>query len=253
MSTPWLERKSVSDKALSETFQTPAMGDQEAVEMMKFKTLQIVTKPTSSVSYIYLNRPALHNALPLDFFTELPAAVAALDRSPATRVIVLSARGRSFCSGIDLSALRSLSTLPQPDPGRARELFRRQILRLQSAFSALERCRKPVVAEIDGACVGAGVDLAAACDVRYCTARAAFVVKEVDLAIAADLGTLQRLPRIVGWGRAAEMAITARRVMGDEAKEMGLVSQVFATRDEMEQRVAAICEGVLFSIFILLL
>ncbi|KAG9446617.1 hypothetical protein H6P81_012745 [Aristolochia fimbriata] len=220
--------------------------DPRAVETMKFKTVEIdLNRPP--VAHLYLNLPSRRNALSLDSFAEISAAISALDRHPDVLAVVVSGRGTQFCSGIDLSALETIVSSAgstATDPGRSRERLRRQILSLQAALSAFEGCRKPVLAAVDGSCIGAGVDLVSACDLRYCTRAASFVVKEVDLAIAADLGTLQRLPRIVGYGNAAEMALTARSVSAAEAKEMGLVSRVFDSREEMEVGVRAIAEEI---------
>jgi delta(3,5)-delta(2,4)-dienoyl-CoA isomerase len=104
---------------------------------------------------------------------------------------------------------------------------------MQDACTAFEACGKPIIAAVQGACVGAGVDMIAACDIRICSKDATFCVKEVDLAITADLGTLQRLPHIVGGGRAQEMALTARSVTASEAKEYGLVTKVSDTHDTL--------------------
>ncbi|XP_019701633.2 delta(3,5)-Delta(2,4)-dienoyl-CoA isomerase, peroxisomal [Elaeis guineensis] len=211
-----------------------------------FETLEVVQKDRSvPVYHIYLNRPAQRNALTLPFFSELPRALAALDRLPSARALVISGHGPHFCAGIDLSSLASITAAPSSDdPAAVRELLRRRILALQDAISAVERCRKPVVAEIHGACVGGGVDLAAACDIRCCSEDAFFSVKEVDLALAADLGTLQRLPAIVGYGNAADLALTGRRVSASEAKAMGLVSRVFPSRQALEEGVAALAGGL---------
>lgn len=120
---------------------------------------------------------------------------------------------------------------------------------MQAAITAVERCRKPVIAAVHGACIGGGVDLVTACDVRYCSEDAFFSVKEVDLAIVADLGTLQRLPRIVGYANAMELALTARRFSGGEAKDLGLVSRVFGSKSELDKGVTMIAEGNLILIF----
>lgn len=212
--------------------------------MEGFKTLEIVQRDAAvPVFHVYLNRPAHRNALPLDFFSEFPRALSLLDQNPDARTIVLSARGPHFCAGIDLSSLGVASDQAEPEPARARERLRRQILSMQAGISAVERCRKPVIAAVHGACVGLGVDIITACDIRYCTGDAFFSVKEVDLALAADVGTLQRLPPIVGYGNASEMSLTGRRVPAAEARAMGLVSAVFASREEMEEGVAAIAKG----------
>lgn len=210
-----------------------------------FETLEVVQKdPAVPVYHIYLNRPAERNALTIPFFSDLPRALSLLDAAPSARAIVLSSRGPHFSSGIHLSSLSSLSASSSPDPAADRALLRRRILYLQSAISSIERCRKPVIAAVHGACIGGGVDIVAACDVRYCDASAYFSVKEVDLALAADLGSLQRLPAIVGYGNAMEMALTGRAVGAAEAKGMGLVSGVFGTRGEMEAAVDRIAGEV---------
>ncbi|KAK3405972.1 hypothetical protein EUGRSUZ_K02180 [Eucalyptus grandis] len=178
---------------------------------------------------------------------QLPLALSSLDRNPDALVVVLSGSGHHFCSGIDLAALDSIasgSSPPSGDRGRAGERLRRHIKYLQDAVTAIERCRKPVIAAVHGACVGGGVDIATACDVRYCTEDAFFSVKEVDLAITADLGTLQRLPSIVGYGNATELALTGRRVSGSEAKELGLVSRVFGSKRELDDGVRVIAEEI---------
>ncbi|KAI8526792.1 hypothetical protein RHMOL_Rhmol12G0024100 [Rhododendron molle] len=115
---------------------------------------------------------------------------------------------------------------------------------MQDAITAIERCRKPVIAAVHGACIGGGIDIITACDVRYSTESAFFSVKEVDLGITADLGTLQRLPSIVGYGKAVELALSARRFSGSEAKELGLVSRVFGSKDAMDEGVQAIAEEI---------
>jgi delta(3,5)-delta(2,4)-dienoyl-CoA isomerase len=126
----------------------------------------------------------------------------------------------------------------------AAEGLRRAILEMQDALTAVERCRKPVIAAVHGACVGGGVDLVAACDIRCCSRDATFVLKEVDMAIVADLGALQRLPRIVGYGNAADLALTGRKITAMEAKEMGLVSRVFDSKKELDAGVAKIAKGI---------
>ena len=211
----------------------------------KYKTLQIShPNPTSSVVYLHLNRPSHRNALSADFFTEFPNALHALDLNPQVHVIILSGAGDHFCAGIDLTALSSISTdHSSGDRGRSGEKLRRHILTLQDAITAIERCRKPVIASVHGACIGGGVDIVTACDIRFCTKDAFFSVKEVDLAITADLGSLQRLPSIVGYGNAAELALTARRFSGLEAKEMGLVSRAFDSKRELDEAVRHVAEG----------
>uniref|UniRef100_A0ACD5VW75 Uncharacterized protein n=1 Tax=Avena sativa TaxID=4498 RepID=A0ACD5VW75_AVESA len=149
---------------------------------------------------VRLNRPAQRNALSPEAFAEIPRAMSLLDRLPAARAVVLSTSGPHFCAGIELGAPGSPLAVPGrgADPAAAAEGLRRGILDLQAVLTAVELCRKPVIAAVHGACVGGGVELVAACDIRYCSGDATFVLKEVDMAIVADLGALQRLPRIVG-------------------------------------------------------
>lgn len=214
--------------------------------MENYKTLEIVQRsPKSSVFHLNLNRPSLRNALSLDFFSEFPKALDSLDQNPNVSVIILSGNGAHFCSGIDLKVLDSISERSQSnDRGRTGERLRRHIKFLQDAITAIEHCRKPVIAGIHGACIGAGIDVVTACDIRFCTEDAFFSVKEVDLAITADVGTLQRLPSIVGYGNAVELALTGRRFSGSEAKSLGLVSTVFASKEAMDEGIRLVAEGI---------
>ncbi|KAM0856851.1 hypothetical protein ACQ4PT_048893 [Festuca glaucescens] len=211
-------------------------SDAEAELLRGFKTLAVARPdPAAAVYEVRLNRLAQRNALSPDAFAEIPRAMSLLDRLPAARAVVLSASGPHFCAGIELGGPGSPLAGRWADPAAAAEGLRRVILDLQAAFTAVELCRKPVIAAVHGACLGAGVELVAACDIRYCSKDATFVLKEVDMAIVADLGALQRLPRIVGYGNAADLALTGRRITALEAKEMGLVSRVFDSKQELDE------------------
>ncbi|CAI7886528.1 unnamed protein product [Closterium sp. NIES-54] len=183
-------------------------------------------------------------------FRELPLAVASADDDPSVRVTVISGEGKHFCAGLDLQTLSQIASAPGSSTseteceGRKRESFRRQILSMQESLSSLERCRKPVIAAIHGVCVGGGVDLATACDVRFASADARFAVKEVDLAITADLGTLQRLPRLVGYGNAMNLALTAQTINAEEALRLGLVQGVFPSQRELIAHVQSVAEEI---------
>ena len=179
---------------------------------------------------VRLNRPQRSNALNETMWQELRTAFAWVDETPAVRVAILSGAGRNFCAGIDLAMLNSIAdALAHRDPARSREALRRLILDLQDCLSSIERCRKPVLAAIHGACMGGGVDLVCCCDMRYATSEAQFSVREIDVGMTADVGTLQRLPKLVGDGRARELAYTGRHVDGEEAERIGLVNRLFAT------------------------
>lgn len=210
-----------------------------------FETLAVTRPdPSAGVYEVRLNRPAQRNALSPAAFAEIPRAMSLLDRAPSARAVVLSAAGPHFCAGIELGGPGDPLSAASADPVAAAEGLRRAVLDMQAALTAIERCRKPVVAAVHGACVGGGVDLVAACDIRCCSRDASFVLKEVDMAIVAVLGALQRLPRIVGYGNAADLALTGRKITAMEAKEMGLVTRVFDSKQDLDAGVAKIAKEI---------
>jgi enoyl-CoA hydratase/carnithine racemase len=210
---------------------------------MEFRTLRVGLE--RGIATLELHRPQKANAMDLEMWQELPRALEWLDTTPAAHVGVLSGAGKHFTAGIDLSLLAGLGNAVRDRcEARTREKLRLKILELQACVSSLERCRKPVLAAVHGACLGAGVDLVTACDIRYCSADASFSVKEVDLGMTGDVGTLQRLPRLVGEGVARELAYTGRTVSGDEAQEIRLVNRCYASRDEMMKAVHEIAAAI---------
>ena len=198
------------------------------------------------VAEVELNRPDKSNAMNQAMWAELRATFRYLDALPSARVVVLSGAGKNFTAGIDLEMLMGIGAIDKQDrcPGRVREMLRLQVLDLQDVISSLDACRKPVLAAIHGACVGGGVDLVTAADMRYCTEDARFVVKEIDLGLVADVGTLQRLPKLIGDGIAREMAYTARPVGGAEAKEIGLVNRCYPAREAMLEGVRGLAKMI---------
>jgi len=208
-----------------------------------FTTLSITLE--NHVAHIGLNRPERANAMNDAMWGEIKAAMAWLDGEPAARVGVIHGHGEQFCAGIDLAMLMGVQARIQDDcQGRQAEKLRKLILALQDSLTAIERCSKPVIAAVHGACIGGGLDLIAACDLRYATHDATFCLKEVDLGIVADVGVLQRLPKIIGDGRTRELAYTARNVSGAEAAQMGLVSQSLPDRDSLTATVAAVAQTI---------
>ncbi|KAI3928835.1 hypothetical protein MKW98_024436 [Papaver atlanticum] len=209
----------------------------------QYRTLEIMQiSPNPSVFHLFLNNPSLRNALSVDFYSELPKALTSLDQNPDVNVIILSGYGDHFCSGVDLKSFDSLMMKSQSyAQGRLRERLRREIKSFQDATTAIERCRKPVIAAIHGSCIAGGIDLITACDIRYCTKDAFFCVKEVDLAMN---GAFLRLPSIVGYSNAIELALTARKFLGPEAKDLGLVSKVFQSKSALDEGVNAAAEGI---------
>ena len=215
-----------------------------------FKTVVVEVDRDAGVGTLRLNRPRKSNAIDPDMWLEIPRALAWLDEDEDVRAVLLCAAGKNFCAGIDVSSPELLSeqlgqATRSGEPscaGREAEAMYRHVRRLQESFTAVERCRAPVVCAVQGACFGGGVDLAAACDVRVCARDAVFCVKEVDLAIVADIGTLQRLPALIGHGRALEMALTARPVRAEEALSVGLVTSVRESVAELQTYARALAE-----------
>ncbi len=195
------------------------------------------------IAHIKLNRPEKRNAMIRSFWSELPTIINEIDAKAEARVIVISSTGPHFTSGLDVSSFAS----PEISGGdgdkktakiMAGQNFYNNVLGMQNAFSALENCRIPVLVAIQGGCIGGGVDLTTACDMRYCTQDAFFTIFETKIGMTADVGTFPRITKIIPEGIARELAYTGRRIMADEAKEVGLVNRVFADQ-------AAMLDGVM--------
>lgn len=210
---------------------------------MNFETLYVTV--ADGVATIELNRPDKANAMNEAMWRDIRSAFRSVDEASEARVAVISGRGRYFTSGIDLAMLAGLKNqIRDGCEGRTREKLRRQILDLQDALSSIERCRKPVLAAIHGACIGGGIDLITCCDMRYAAAEAYFSVKEIDVGMTADVGTLQRLPKLVPDGIARELAYTGRRFDAAEAREIGLVNRVFDSAESLREGVAEIAAAI---------
>ncbi|MGY2238565.1 crotonase/enoyl-CoA hydratase family protein [Pseudomonas gingeri] len=180
-----------------------------------------------NIAHVQINRPEKINAMNAAFWSEIVEIFQWIDDTDAVRVVVLSGAGKHFSSGIDLMLLAAVGNELGKDVGRNARLLRRKILQMQASFNAVDNCRKPVLAAIQGYCLGGAIDLIAACDMRYCAEDVQFSIKEVDIGMAADVGTLQRLPRIIGDGMLRELAYTGRQFGADEAQRIGLVNHVY--------------------------
>lgn len=191
---------------------------------------RIVCAVVDGVAHVELARPAKFNAMDADFFEAIGDTFRKVGRDPEVRCILLSGRGKHFTAGLDLH-YAAAQFEPNDDPGRAAEGRLRHVQWLQDAFTAVEQARVPVVAAVHGGCIGAGVDLASACDLRVASADAFFQVAEVDVAITADLGTLQRLTHLIPEGIVRELTYTGRRMGAEEALRYGLVNGVEADRE----------------------
>jgi len=215
------------------------MNARPGLVLPSFETLRLSLH--EAVCRIELHRPGKANAINAAMWQELRAAMNWLDTTPQARVGILCAAGEHFCAGLDFVMFGQLKDeASQACAGRSREALRRHILDIQDTVSAIERCRKPVIAEVHAACVGGGVDIITACDLRYCCEQAWFSVKEIDVGLVADVGTLQRLPRLIGEGQARELAYTGRRVEGHEAAGLRLVNRCHGTREQLRQAVDAL-------------
>lgn len=190
----------------------------------KLERLQI--RLADGIAQIALARPDKANAMDAQMFWDIGQAFDWLDRSPEARVAVLSGQGRHFCAGLDHSVLATIR--PAQGTGRDVAALRRQIMAMQAQITKIEACRKPVIAAIQGACIGGGLDIAAACDLRLMSQDARISLKEVDLGIIADVGVLQRLPHLIGEGRTRDLAFTARTFDAQEALSMGLAQSVWS-------------------------
>ncbi len=201
------------------------------IKIPDFKTISVHVD--QHIAHLQLNRPDSANAMNRILWQELGEAMVWADKTPAVRVVILSGKGKHFCSGIDLGMFTELMDDAITCEARKREALREEILWLQQQLTAIEACRKPVIAAIHGVCIGGGVDLISACDLRYCTEDATFSIKEIDIGMVADVGTLQRLPRLIGEGLMRELAYTGRDIRGKEAVVSGLSNQSFSSKDAM--------------------
>ncbi|HYO55406.1 crotonase/enoyl-CoA hydratase family protein [Archangium sp.] len=199
-----------------------------------YQSLRI--EQADGIAEVVLTGPGKGNALGPDFWREMPEVLRALDADDSVRVVLLRGDGAHFTYGLDLMAMmESLGPLLMGESNLALERTKllQLIERMQGATEGLARCRKPVLAAVHGWCIGGGINLIAACDFRYCSREAKFSLREVRVGIMADLGALQRLPRIIGEGNTRELAYTGGDIDAERALQMGLVNQVFATPEEL--------------------
>lgn len=175
------------------------------------------------IAWLILNRPDKLNSMSFDFFKKLTELFVQFDEDSSVRVVVIKAEGKSFTAGLDLTEAESL--IADSSAG-GRETLRRKILELQKSMDGIELCRKPVIAAVHSHCIGAGVDMLCACDIRLASKDAIFSVRETRMAMIADVGTLQRLPHIVGHGWSRELALTGRDFTAEEALQMGFVTHI---------------------------
>lgn len=195
------------------------------------------------VAHLRLKRPEAMNSMNRDFWRELPEIVRDIDRNAKARVIVLSSTGKHFTAGMDLSVFTASggggASGPTHDRYIAAEAMRQNVLDIQQSFNVLDEARIPILAAIQGGCIGGGVDMTSACDIRYCTADAFFCIQEINIAMTADVGTFPRLCKLIPEGWVRELAYTGRRLPAHKAKEIGLVNEVYPDQESMLEAVMA--------------
>jgi enoyl-CoA hydratase len=225
-------------------------------ETVGFESPVLTLEQDAEVATLWLDRPEARNAMGVDLWRDLPRAMAVLSGDATVRAVVIAARGPHFSVGLDLKTMGGLlsggadaaggaggGSSPASMAARARGA-RAEVLRLQDAITAVARCPKPVIAAVHGYCIGGGVDLIAACDIRLASADAVFSVREAKMAIVADLGSLQRLPAIIGAGHLAELAYTGKDISAERAKEIGLVNEVAADADGVLKAAGALAAEI---------
>ena len=203
--------------------------------------MQPVTSPcfkvaiAEKVAHIVFSRPEKMNSMTPEFWNDLPVIIRDIDRNAKARAIIISSTGKHFTSGMDLSVFTRSEGVAgaAPDPFLRAEKFRSDIRNIQASFNALEEARAPVIACIQGGCIGGGVDLISACDIRYATREAFICIQELNIAMTADVGTFPRLCKLMPEGWVRQLAYTGERLPAERAFQLGLINEVFDTQDQM--------------------
>ena len=194
------------------------------------------------VAHLVLNRPAAMNTMDPRFWRELDEVLAALHREGRARVLVISSTGKHFSAGMDLATFGGAIAMDDRTP-EGRAAIYDLLTDMQSTFTRLETMRIPAIAAIHGGCIGGAVDMVTACCIRYATADAFFCIQEINIGMVADVGTLQRLPKLMPLGVVKELAYTGRRLAAQKALGYGLVNEVFDTHAAMlEAAMQCACE-----------
>jgi enoyl-CoA hydratase len=204
------------------------------------KSLRVDYSDDRRLAEVLLLGPGKGNAMGPDFWRELPEVFSALDADPAVRVVLVRGSGANFSYGLDLPAMAGFLS-GAAGGATERTAFLDTITQMQGAIDSVEACRKPVVAAVHGWCIGGGVDLVAACDIRLASADAKFSIREVRVAIVADMGSLQRLPGTIGEAATRRLALTGEDIDATRAAELGLVSDVYAGADTLDEQAKALC------------
>lgn len=225
------------------TPQDPSIENTLASTLVEYKSFNVTVE--NHIAHVQFSRPQAMNSMDKAFWLELPQCMRDIESQTDARVIVISSTGKHFSAGMDLAVFSDTSTMPQAkDPSRMAEGLRRLVLQLQATLSSLEEIRLPVLTAIQGGCIGGALDLVCAADSRYCTADAYFTIKETELGMTADVGTLQRLPKLIPAGIVKELAFTGRKFSAQEAQQFGLVNRVYDDQDSMLEGVMEIAAQI---------
>ncbi len=195
------------------------------------------------VAHLSMCRPERRNAMAAAFWTELPAIVRELDAGGGVRALVLSSTGPHFCAGLDLSLFQSPGEIGAATP-EARQRFRRELERLQASLASLAQARFPVLAAIQGGCIGGGVDMASACCLRYATRDAWFVIQEINLGMMADVGTFNRVPKQLPEAVIRELGYTGDRLSAERAERLGFVNGLFDDHEALVAGALAVAKRI---------
>ena len=201
---------------------------------MSHPAFTLTTDPATGISRLVLCRPERMNTMEPTFFPALKDAVQALDDAGQTRVLVVSSTGKHFSAGMALEVFAGGLAMLNTSTARQRQAFTAGLQRLMACFSVLEEARFPVICAVQGGCIGGALDLAAACDVRVCSADAFFTVQEIHIGMAADLGSLQRLPKLLPQGLVRQLCYTGERLGAERALGAGLVNAVLPDAAALE-------------------
>jgi enoyl-CoA hydratase len=196
------------------------------------------------VAHVQLSRPAVFNSMNRAFWRELPQIVRGIDDAAAARAIVLSSSGKHFTAGMDLSVFTSGPDVSGKETGRVRANLMKMVLHLQQTFSCLDEARIPVLAAVQGGCIGGGVDMVSACDMRFATRDAFFCIQEINIGMTADVGTFPRLAHVMPQGIVRELAYTGRRFHADEARACGFVNALFDTHEQLLDAVTGVAVDI---------
>jgi enoyl-CoA hydratase len=197
----------------------------------EYKSLQ-VTK-TGKICEVRLTGPGKGNAMGPDFWREMPELFATLDRDEEVRAIVIGGDGGNFSYGLDLMAMAGDISASGRNLAAERTIFLDKVGEMQQACDRVATCRKPVIAAISGWCIGGGLDLVSACDIRLCSSDARFSLREVRVGMVADIGSLQRLPYLIGEGYTRELAFTGKDIDARRALQIGLVSDIYDSQEAL--------------------